>query len=163
MNRSNTYITIKGAALDLSGLDADETRLVERLRQQAKALADWNAFDNYWFAEVARFYDARGLSRPESRKKVPYLIAQDLSNRIAVEAGLARLPDYRDELAELIRTRFPSRKAFCEAAGISESQLSHVLHRRKDFAIDTLEQALARIGYQLHIAPKAERELVSQS
>src|SRR5438067_7347049 len=114
MSRSTTYVTIKGANLDLSGLDADELRLVRRLQQQARTLADWNAFDNYWIAEVAAFYDAPSLSRPESRKTIPYLIGQDLSNRIAVEAGMARLPDYRDELEELIRTRFKTRKAFCE-------------------------------------------------
>jgi hypothetical protein len=144
----------------MSGLDADEIGLVQRLRQQANALADWNAFDNYRFAEVAAFYDARGLSRVESRKTIPFLIGQDLSGRIAVKAGLARLPDYRDELEALIRTKFASRKAFCEATGISESLLSHVLHRRKDLGIVTLEEALTRIGYQLKIAPKGEGELV---
>jgi hypothetical protein len=34
-----------------------------------------------------------------------------------VAAGLARLPDYRDELKELIRRHFPSRRAFCKASG----------------------------------------------
>jgi hypothetical protein len=163
MSLSRTYITIKGIRLDLSGLDADEIRLVRRLKQRARALADWDAFDNYWIAAVAAFYDARGLPRPESRKTVPYLIAQDLSNRIAVQSGLARLPDYRDELEELIRSKFASRKSFCEATGISESLLSHVLHRRKELAIDTLEQALAKIGYQLRIAPRAEPELAGRT
>src|SRR5688572_25729557 len=111
MSPNHTYITIKGEQLDLSGLDADERRLVERIRQYAKAHPDWNAFDNYWLAEVAAFYDARGLLRPVSRKTVPFRIAQDLSNRIAVAAGLARLSDYRDELEDLIRTRFKTRKA----------------------------------------------------
>jgi hypothetical protein len=162
MNR-NTYITIQGDRLDLNGLDADELRLVRRLEKLARAEPDWNEFDNRRFAEIAAFYDARGLTRSVARKSVPYLIAQDLSNRIAVEAGLARLPDYRDELADLVRTRFKTRKAFCEATGISESLLSHVLHGRKDLAINTLEQALAKIGYQLHIAPRREPELAGKA
>src|SRR3954467_144797 len=127
MSRSSTYVTIRGAALDLDGLDADELRLVQRLKREARALNDWNAFDNFWIAEVAAFYDARGLSRPESRKTVPYLVGQDLSNRIAVAAGLARLPHYRNELETLTRDKFKTRKAFCESTGISESLLSHVL------------------------------------
>jgi hypothetical protein len=59
MNEKTAYVTIKGSDVDLSGLDAEEMRLVERLRQQAEARADWNAFDNFWMAEVAAFYDAR--------------------------------------------------------------------------------------------------------
>jgi predicted transcriptional regulator len=98
-----------------------------------------------------------------SSKTVPYLIAQDFSNRIAVEAGLARLPDYRDELAELIRQKNKTRKAYCEATGISESLLSHVLHGLKDMAINTLQEALAKIGYQLQIAPRPEAELAGKA
>jgi hypothetical protein len=163
MSRDIDYVTVKGTILDLSNLDAEELRLVNRFKQQAQALNDWNAFDNFWMAEVTSFYEARGLTRAQTVQTIPFRVAQDLSGRIAVKAGLARLPDYRDELAELIRTKFGTRRAFCEATGISESLLSHVLHRRKDLAIDTLEQALARIGYQLHIAPRADRELVEQS
>jgi hypothetical protein len=159
MSLSNIYVTVQGARLDLGRLDADELQLVQRFKEQAHALADWNAFDNYWIAEVAAFYDARGLPRSDSRMTIPYLIAEDLSNRIAIDAGLARLPDYRDELEALIRTKFKTRKAFCEATGISESLLSHVFHRRKDLAIDTLEQALLKIGYQLRIAPRGEPEM----
>jgi len=40
---------------------------------------------------------------------------------------MARLPDYRDELEELIRTRFPSQQAFCQATGLSEDMLQPVL------------------------------------
>ena len=37
--------------------------------------------------------------------------------------------------------------------GISEDLLSHVLAGRKDFAIETLANALERIGYRLQIVP----------
>jgi hypothetical protein len=162
MSLSNIYVTVKGAGLDLSRLNADELQLVQRFKEQAQSLADWNAFDNYWIAEIAAFYDARGLSRSDACMTIPYLIGEDLSSRIAINAGLARLPDYRDELEELIRTNFKTRKAFCEATGISESLLSHVIHRRKDLAIDTLEQALLKIGYQLHISRRGQPELAGR-
>jgi hypothetical protein len=82
-------------------------------------------------------------------------VAQDLASRLAISQGHASAPDYRDELEAIIRTHFPTRRAFCEATGLSEDMLSHVLARRKHLAIDTLEAALRRIGYGLHIAPLA--------
>jgi hypothetical protein len=48
---------------------------------------------------------------------------------------------------------FSSRRAFCEATGLSEDMLSHVLAGRKDFALDTLTEALAKIGYGLPFLP----------
>ena len=83
-------------------------------------------------------------------------MAADLSGRIAVAAGIARLGDYRDELEELIREKFPSRRAFCEASGLSEDMLSHVLAGRKDLSLAKLTEALGRIGYRLRIVPLPE-------
>ena len=74
--------------------------------------------------------------------------------RLAVAQGVARNPDYRDEIEELIRTRFKTRREFCEATGLSEDMLSHVLARRKHIAIDTLSEALSRIGCFLRIVPQ---------
>jgi hypothetical protein len=51
-------------------------------------------------------------------------------------AGLVRSPDYRDDLADLIDTEFPSRRAFCQAMGISEDLLSHVLANRKNLSLN---------------------------
>lgn len=153
MVRHNSYQDLKGRQYDLTALDKEEQKLVADLRQRADRHPDWNEFENYWISTVAGFYDARGLKRTESRHTVAYQIGQDLSGRIAVAAGLARLPDYRDELEEIVRTQFPTRRAFCEATGLSEDMLSHVLARRKHLAADTLTQALSRIGYTLRIVP----------
>ena len=62
----------------------------------------------------------------------------------------------RDELEDLIRTKFKNHRAFCQATGISEDMLSHVLAGRKDLSLETLTQALQRIGYALHILPEPE-------
>jgi hypothetical protein len=56
-------------------------------------------------------------------------------------------------LEHLILARFKTRREFCEATGLSEDMLSHVLARRKHLAIDTLNAALAKVGYTVHIAP----------
>lgn len=148
-----TYQFLSGSTIDLGELSADELALVVRLRGEADRQKDWNAFDNFWAAEVAGFHDARGVSRIESSRSIPYQIGQDLSQRLAIRAGSARVPDYRDELDRLIRERFPSRRAFCQATGMSESLLSHLFHRRKDVAITSLELALTKVGCRLRIVP----------
>lgn len=91
--------------------------------------------------------------RKQSRQTAVYRIAQDLGSRIAIQAGFARMPDYRDELDELIRSRFKTRREFCRATGLSEDMVSHVLARRKHLAVDTSQEALSKIGYSLRIVP----------
>jgi hypothetical protein len=149
---------LEGNPIGLTDLDAEEWRLLSRLRRRARTHPDWNDFDNYWMQAVADFYDARGMSRAASRRTAVYRVAQDLSSRLAVAAGLARPPDYRDQLDELIRVRFPSRRAFCEAAGLSEDLLSHVLAGRKHLSLETLSRALERIGYRLEFTPLSRRK-----
>src|SRR5919202_1213330 len=148
MSRADAYVDLKGRDIPLADLDADERKLVARLRRRARTHPDWDDFDNYWTRAVAAFYEARGRSRAEARQTPVYRVAQDLSGRLAVTAGLARVPDYRDELEELIRERFPTRRAFCEATGLSEDLLSHVLAHRKHLSLGTLTKALARIGFE---------------
>jgi hypothetical protein len=153
MIRTKTYTTLDGEVISLANLDAQEQRLVSLLRKRARTHPDWTDFDNYWMKRVADFYDARGLSRKKSSQTPVFEIAQDLSSRLAIASGMTRLGDYRDELEEIIRTKFRTQREFCEATGLSEDMLSHVLRRRKHLAIDTLAEALHRIGYGLHIKP----------
>lgn len=155
---SNTYWDLYGQSVSLADLDTKERELLERIRERAAENPDWNAFDAFWWREVAKFYDLRGLPRESSMRRPVYRVAQDLSSRIAIDAGLARQPDYRDELADLIRRRFKTRQEFCQATGISPDMLSHVLARRKHLSIDALQQALGRIGCTLRIAAIEQRE-----
>ena len=62
-------------------------------------------------------------------------------------------PTTATNLEQIIRERFATRRQFCEATGLSEDMLSHVLARRKHLAIDTLQDALSKIGYSLRIVP----------
>jgi hypothetical protein len=155
MNRNKTYTDLKGRVIVLADLDAEERELVDELKSYAAAHPDWNEYGNYWMPKVYALYKARGLTRRETIATDVWRIAQDIGGRIAVAAGLARAPDYRDDLESLISTHFPTRRAFCEATGLSEDMLSHVLAKRKHLAVDTLNEALGRIGYALHIAPGA--------
>ncbi len=155
MNRTQEHLDLKGRSHSLADLDAGERALVQELTDYA-GCHGWNDYSNFWMAKVGEFYGKRGLGRREVLRTVVYRLAQDLDSRLAISEGLARPPDYRDDLADLIRTRFRTRREFCEATGVSEDMLSHVLAKRKHLAIDTLTEALGRIGYTLHIAPLPE-------
>jgi hypothetical protein len=153
MRRPDVYVDLDGREICLGHLDDEERKLLARIRRRARTQPDWDAFDNYWTREVVKFYEARGVRRTVAREGAVFRVALDLSGRLAVAAGLARVGDYRDELEELIREKYPSRRAFCEATGLSEAMLSHVLAGGKDLSLAALTQALGRIGYALHIRP----------
>lgn len=154
MSRKNrTYTTLEGEVIFLGDLDPQEHQLVVLLKKRVRTHPNWTDFDNYWMKKVAQFYDARGMPRKKSSQTAPFQIAQDLSSRLGIASGLVRLGDYRDDLEEIIHTKFRTQREFCEATGLSEDMVSHVLAGRKHLAIDTLEEALHRIGFALHIKP----------
>jgi hypothetical protein len=153
MIKGSVYTALDSEVFSLADLDPDERKLVDDLVSRQRSAQSWPAFRNYYVRTVGDFYTTRGLSRRQVGDTAVWQIAQDLNGRLMVRLGLAVPPDYRDRLAELIRSAFPTQKAFCEATGLSEDLVSHVLARRKHLAIDTLSDALKRIGYRLQIVP----------
>lgn len=153
MKPADVYVDLDGTEFALAGLEAEEKRLIARLRRRARANPDWNAFDNYWTAAVPAFYQARGLARKHVPRTIAWRIAQDLSGRLGIAAGLIRPPDWLGDLEELVLEHYPSRRAFCEATGLSKDLLDQVLAGRADLSLNTLTEALARIGYRLTIVP----------
>jgi hypothetical protein len=153
MSKVDVHVAMDGTNFVLAVLDEDERQLVEELRAFSKKEADWAAFSNFYLDKLGTFYKSRGLSRQEITKMPVWMIAQDIAGRLHIAQGLARPSDYRDELEFFIQTKFPTRRAFCEATGLSEDMLSHVLAKRKDFGIHTLSDALAKVGYGIHIVP----------
>ena len=149
----NAYSDLYGNPIDTSSLDDEERRLVEELERFAEDHSDIRTGEywNFYIRRVGDFYERRGLTRRETTKTAVWRIAQDIRGRMMIAAGLARRGDYRDDLEHLILKRFPSRRAFCEASGITEDMLSHVLAKRKHLSIDTLSDALANIGYAIQI------------
>lgn len=155
MKQADVYLDLKGREISLAELSAAERSCIAEMKTAARKHADWSAFSNLWMVRVAELYEHQNLTCPQIRKTIVYRVCQDLDSRLAMSQGLARQPDYRDELALLIEQRFPTRRAFCEATGLSEDMLSHVLAGRKHLAINTLEESLHRIGFSLHIVPSA--------
>ena len=156
MKQVDVYLDLKGREWSLGGLASAELSFIAEMKTAAKKAAEWSAFSNLWMARIDELYSDQNLTRPQIRKTVVYRICQDLDSRLAITKGMARQPDYRDELASLIEQRFQTRRAFCEATGLSEDMLSHVLAGRKHLAINTLEESLHRIGFSLHIVPSAK-------
>lgn len=156
MNYPKEYTDLDGRTYSVASLAADERQLIKELFDRAASKPDWGDYRNFWMAKVGDFYKARGLSRKETIGTIPYRIGQDLCSRIGIKAGFVRPSDYRDELEGLIRTKFRTQREFCEATGLAEDMLSHVLAKRKHLAVDTLAEALAKIGYTLHIVPRTE-------
>src|SRR5439155_19531367 len=153
---AKTYRNLQGQMFFLDLLPPDERKLIAAFQAKAKQTKDWATYKNYWLSKIKAFYERRGLTRPQIMQTPGYLIGQDLGSRMAVEQGWARPPDYRDELESIIQQRFKTRREFCEATGLSEDMLSHVLARRKHLAVSTLEESLRRIGYSLRITPLAQ-------
>jgi len=143
-----------GIPYDLSKLDKEEREVVRDLLSFATRHPDAKTgeYHNYYIARVGDFYQARGLSRAEILKTTVWQIAQDINGRLMVASGIARdADDYRDKLDALIREKYGSRRRFCELTGVSEDMLSHVLAKRKHLSIQSLSDALAKIGYTIHI------------
>lgn len=156
MKRVDAYTTLKRETIGLTTLDAEERALIAELVRLKEQASSWTAYANAYMSKVVDLYKLRGLSRKDITATSVWKIAQDLNSRLMVEVGIARAPDYRDELEQVIQARFPNRRAFCEATGISEDMLSHVLARRKHLSIEAISEALCKIGYRIHIEPISE-------
>jgi hypothetical protein len=156
-----SYVDLEGREWLLKSLDPAERRLMAKLRKHleacqnssSKPLQIWCDFDNFWLPLVSKYYAPLGVSPKEIIQTPVYKIAQDMSGRLGIALGLVRKPDYRSRLIEIIESQFKTRREFCDATGISEDMLSHVLSGRKDLSIEALANALDRIGYTIRLVP----------
>jgi hypothetical protein len=155
MKPNDVYVDVDGDPIALEGLDAEERKLLARLRRRARTRPDWDDFDNYWTVAVPAFYEARGLARKAVPRTILWQIAQDLSSRLGIAAGHIQPPGPFDDLDEMVLFKFGSIPAFCKATGIPERALDGFLAGRADFSLRTLLDGLQKIGYRLRIAPAA--------
>jgi hypothetical protein len=151
-------VDLDGREICLGHLDDEERKLLARIRRRVRTHPDWADFRNYWVRAVAEFYDARRVPRKVARDGAVYRVAEDLSSRLGIAAGLIRPDDSRSELEDLIRQHFPSERAFCEATGLPDEALSAFLAGRADLPLEMLNEALERVGYRLHIIPAPRKK-----
>ena len=159
MHDRDVYIDRKGNEFLLAELDQQQQDLVNELLQFAETNdCTWTDFEKFWIPKVDQFYKARGLSRKKITQTIIWRIAQDLSSRLGLKEGWMKEGDYRDELNLLISKKYRTRREFCEATGLSEDLLSHVLAKRKNLSVESLTEALNNIGYTIRIAPLPNAE-----
>lgn len=156
MIQASVYTDMDGTRYVLAVLDEAERQLIADLQAFAKKEKDWSVYSNFYTKTVGEFYKTRGLSRQQIIQTPVWRIAQDIGGRLQIDSGHARPSDYRGELELVIKNNFGSRREFCQVTGLSEDMLSHVLAGRKNFGIDTLAEALGKIGYALHISRSSE-------
>jgi hypothetical protein len=153
MIKRNIYTSLSGQPFALAELDREERSLIDVLITRHVGATTWPEFRNFYIRAVDDLYSTRGLTRRQVTETSVWKIAQDLNGRVMIRLGLAVPPDYRDTLSDLIQSDFPTQKAFCDATGLAGDLVSHVLSKRKHLALDTLTDALQRIGYRLQIVP----------
>jgi hypothetical protein len=151
--KHTTHTTLQGLELDLTALTAEEEAVFDQARRAYARSPEWHAFKQKWLNEVLSIYDRQKLPRREAVSKPLYRAVQDLGSRLMVQAGYAKMPSYQEQIVAIIEAKFETRREFCEATGLSEDMLSHVLKGRKDVSIATLTDSLRKIGYALAIVP----------
>ena len=147
------YKNLRGDEFDLDSFSTEEAAIFLAARNEFGESPRWDDFKNKWYGTVMRFYAEQKVSSREAVTKPLYRVIQDMGSRLMIDAGWARMPDYRNQLESIIDDKYDTRRQFCEATGLSEDMLSHVLHGRKDLSIGTLTDALSKIGYGLSIVP----------
>jgi hypothetical protein len=148
---SNIYQDLEGHKWDLQSLNAAERRLVRSALREAQKGVDWAELTNSWRQKLLRLH--RGRSGKELVRLPVYAICEDIVSRLGIEQGYFRQRDYRDDLQEIIEESFPSRYRFAKSAGLDEAFLSRVIHKHAHLSIDSLDQAVASLGYRVALVP----------
>src|SRR6266446_8981690 len=114
MNAPQSYTTLDGDTFVVAAFDRQERQAFDALVEYFVQDPDWNDFANFWPTKVVALYDKRGLERGETIRKDLFQIAQDMEGRLGIKQGKIAPDDgdYREELADLIRSRFGTCRAF---------------------------------------------------
>ena len=141
------YEDLAGTRWTLSSLTPRERRFLRSFVKRVNEGVSWPALSRSWRVNLLKLY--HGRSRKDVVRLPPYAICQDIESRLGIDQGFFRQRDYRDDLAEMIRRKFPSRYRFAKRVGIDEALLSRVIRKKAHLSIDKLESALAPLGYRV--------------
>lgn len=141
------YEDLTGTRWTLSSLSPRERRFLRSFVNRANEGVSWPDLSGSWRVKLLKLY--HGRSRKDVVRQPLYAVCQDIESRVGIDQGFFRQRDYRDDLAEMIRRKFPSRYRFAKRVGIDEALLSRVIRKKAHLSIDKLESALAPLGYRV--------------
>jgi hypothetical protein len=143
-----TYPTITGRKLDLAGLGKTELDFLAAVKALFDRRLEWSDFSRWWTSKL--------LEAGLTSKSVVYRICQDLEARVGIMEGKVSLPDYRDQLADLIEERHGSLERFCEETGIDPEHPGRVLSARPVPCARDLSRILDAMHLSLVVQPREE-------
>ena len=141
------YEDLAGRRWSLSSLTPRERRFLRSFVKRVNEGVSWPDLCGSWRVTLLKLY--HGRSRKDVVRLPLYIVCQDIESRVGIDQGFFRQRDYRDDLAEMIRRKFPSRYRFAKRVGIDEALLSRVIRKKAHLSIDKLESALAPLGYRV--------------
>jgi hypothetical protein len=148
------YEDLSGKRWDVSSLTQQEQTFLRSFVKRANEGLSWPDLSRSWRVRLMKIY--RGHSRRDLVERPVYAICQDIESRVGIDQGFFRQRDYRDDLAEMISQKFPSRYRFAKEVGIDEGLLSRVVRKKAHLSIEKLESALAPLGYRVALVRSAE-------
>ncbi len=152
-NQLKYYETLGGGRIQKDELSAEELQLFQKVLNYYKKDPSWQEFSDFVFKNILNELETK-LSRQKIIKTSIYRICKDLESRLKIKQRVARLGNYQDILEILILDKYPSKYQFCKKFKIDEGFLSNVLHGKKSFSIDALDNILNNLGYVIEIRRK---------
>ena len=149
------YEDLSGRRWSLSSLTPRERRFLRSFVRRVNEGVSWSDLCGSWRVKLLKLF--HGLSRKDVVRLPLYALCQDIESRVGIDQGFFRQRDYRDDLAEMIQRKFPSRYRFAKRARIDEAMLSRVLHKKAHLSIDKLESALVPLGYRVALVRSSPR------
>jgi hypothetical protein len=150
----SSYEDLSGRRWRLSSLTPPERRFLRSFVKGVNKEMSWPELYSSWRVTLLKLY--KGLSRKDVVGLPLYSVCQDIESRVGIDQGFFRQRDYRDDLAEMIRLKFPSRYRFAKEVGIDEALLSRVVRKKAHLSIDKLESAIAPLGYRVALVRSSE-------
>lgn len=149
------YEDLSGRRWNLGPLTRRERGFLRAFVKRVNEGLSWPDLCGSWRVKLLNLY--HGRSRKDVVRLPLYAICQDIESRVGIDQGFFRQRDYRDDLAEMIRGKFPSRYRFAKRVGIDEALLSRVLRKKAHLSIDKLESALAPLGFRMALVRSTVR------
>ncbi len=141
------YEDLSGRRWTVSSLTPGERRFLRSFVKSVNEGVSWPDLCASWRVKLLKL--CHGRRRKDVVRLPLYAVCQDIESRVGIDQGFFRQRDYRDDLAEMIRRKFPSRYQFAKRVGIDEALLSRVIRKKAHLSIDKLESALAPLGYRV--------------